>query len=225
MVKVNNSKLFRLSTLPVMRAFFASLICFALSATPVIADRIVPFSDDWFNRQFDWVVYMSLSPMDNFLKYPGSTMSPIMRVPVEYRYSPNRTFRKSYPLERQKYEEIWYHDGRAVGLRRYKELNLSQQEQGAVYITPNPRNGQNVPELTNALVRLVLDIYAKRTILATIVVPQELFENFANALAQYNFFKLTIVYPGGPGNNMSIHLVSEPFGTERYFYYDDSGRR
>ncbi len=168
---------------------------------------------------------MSLSPMDNYLKYPGSTMSPIMRVPVEYRYSPNRTFRKNYPLDRQKYEEIWYHDSKAVGLRRYNQLNLSQQEQGVVYITQNPKNAQNVPELTNALVRLVLDIYAKRTILATIVVPQELFEMFANTLAQYNFFKLTIVYPGGPGNNMSIHLVSEPFGTERYFYYDDSGRR
>jgi|688.fasta_scaffold111729_3 hypothetical protein len=225
MIKVNNSKSSGWTFLRVIVAGIASLLCISFCATPVVADRIVPFSDEWFNRQYDWIIYMSLSPMDNYLKYPGSTMSPIMRVPVEYRYSPNRTFRKNYPLDRQKYEEIWYHDSKAVGLRRYNQLNLSQQEQGVVYITQNPKNAQNVPELTNALVRLVLDIYAKRTILATIVVPQELFEMFANTLAQYNFFKLTIVYPGGPGNNMSIHLVSEPFGTERYFYYDDSGRR
>ncbi len=200
---------------------FFSIVC----CIPVAADRIIPYSDDWFNRQYDWVIYMSLSPMDKYLKYKGSEMASIMRVPIEYRYAPNRNFRKSYPLERQKYEEIWYHDGKAVGLKRYAYLNLSGDEQGAMYITPNPKNSENVRELTNAMVRMVLDVYAKRTILATIVVPQELFENFASALTQYNFFKLTVVYPGGPGNNMSIHLVSEPQGTERYFYYDDSGRR
>lgn len=225
MLKLKHSTWSKRAVLRLTAAAFAAFVCLTFCSAPVIADRIIPFSDDWFNRQYDWTIYMSLSPMDQYLKYPGSSMTPIMRVPIEYRYSPNRNFRKSYPLERQRYEEIWYHSGKAVGLRRYNNLNLSMEEQGAVYITPNPKNGQYIPELTNALVRLVLDIYAKRTILATIVVPQEYFENFANTLAQYNFFKLTIVYPGGPGNNMSIHLVSEPFGSERYFYYDDTGRR
>lgn len=202
-------------------AIFVPFVC----CIPVGADRIIPFSDDWFNRQNDWTIYVGLSPMDKYLKYRGSEMTPVMRIPIEYRYSPNRNFRKSYPLERQKYEEIWYHDGKAVGLKRYTQLMLSSDEQGALYITPNPKNGENIRELTNAMVRLVLDIYARRTILATIVVPQEYFENFAGELAQYNFFKLTVVYPGGPGNNMSIHLVSQPQGTERYFYYDDAGRR
>ena len=211
---------FAVFVVSILASFFSIVCCL-----PVAADRIIPFSDDWFNRQYDWTIYMSLSPMEKYLKYGGSAMNPIMRVPIEYRYSPNRTFRKNYPLDRQKYEEIWYHDGKAVGLKRYLPMNLSSEEQGAMYITPNPKNGENVRELTNAMVRLVLDIYARRTILATIVVPQDYFENFASALTQYNFFKLTVVYPGGPGNNMSIHLVSEPQGIERYFYYDDSGRR
>jgi hypothetical protein len=54
---------------------------------------------------------------------------------------------------------------------------------------------------------------------------QENFESYASVLSHYNFFKLIIVYPGGPGNNLSIHLLSQPLGTERYFYYDDTGRR
>ncbi len=200
---------------------------FILSAwcAPVTADRIIPFSDNWFNRQYDWVIYLGLSPMDKYLQYPGSTMTPIMRIPIEYRYAPNRPNRKNYPLDKQKYEELWYHDGKAVGCKRYSFLNLSSQEQGAVYIVPNPKNGDSIRELTNALVRLVLDVYSQKTILASIIVPKEYFESFASTLAQYNFFKLTVVYPGGPGNNMSIHLTSEPFGTERYFYYDDTGRR
>lgn len=211
------------------RRAFTLLIFVALAyfgcGTSANADRIVPFSDDWFNRQYDWTVYLSLAPMDKFLQYPNSGMTPIMRVPVEYRFSPKRNFRKNYPLERQKYEELWYHAGRAVGLKRYSMMPFMMDEQGALYVTPDQRNGQNIREITNAIVRLVLDIYARRTILATIVVPQEYFETIASELTQYNFFKLTIVYPGGPGNNMSIHLVSEPFGLERYFYYDDSGRR
>lgn len=200
---------------------------FLLSAwcAPVIADRIVPFSDDWFNRQYDWVIYMGLSPMDNYLKYPGSTVTPIMRIPIEYRYVPNRFTRKNAPLEKLKYEELWYHDGKAVGCKRYSRLSLSSNEQGAIYIKPNVKNGESIRELTNAVVRLVMDIYAQRTILASIIVPKEHFESFASALAQYNFFKLSVVYPGGPGNNMSIHLSSEPMGAERYFYYDDTGRR
>jgi hypothetical protein len=207
-------------------ASFALLVLLTTSScTAAFAGQIIPFSDDWFNRQYDWVIYLGLSPMEKFLKYPGSTMTPIMRVPIEYRFVPNRSFRKSYPLERQKYEELWYAQGKAVGVRRYNALPLSQYEQGAMYIPYSPNVGSSIRELTNAMVRLVLDVYANRTILATIVVPKDYFENFADALTQYNFFKLTIVYPGGPGNNMSIHLVSNPMGTERYFYYDDSGRR
>jgi hypothetical protein len=215
-----------------MIGFVASFMLLALlaasSCTKVFAQsqsQIIPFSDDWFNRQYDWVIYVGLSPTEKFLKYPSSTMTPLMRVPIEYRFCPNRSFRKSYPLQRQKYEELWYAQGKAVGVKRYSALPLSQYEQGALYIPYNTNIGTSIRELTNAMVRLVLDVYANRTILATIVVPKDYFENFADALTQYNFFKLTIVYPGGPGNNMSIHLVSNPMGTERYFYYDDSGRR
>lgn len=194
-------------------------------ASPVTADKIEPFSDNWFNRQFDWVVSLKLDTMDRFLKYPSSTMNPITRVAIDYRFTPNRFSRKDRITDRQKYEELWYHDGKAVGCKRYQTLELSSSEQGCLYIRPDPKVGDSIRELTNAIVRLVLDVYDKKSILASIIVPKDNFENFATALAQYHFFKLTMVYPGGPGNNMSIHVMSDPYGMERYYYYDDTGRR
>ncbi|HEY9678130.1 MAG TPA: hypothetical protein V6C76_08970 [Drouetiella sp.] len=213
----------------VTKKYFALLAlllpaCFALS-TSATAYEMVPFSDDWFNRQFDWVLQMNLNPMDKYLKYKGSQMTPILRVPISLRFTPRLQQRKDYNYNRRQYEELWYHDGKAVGLKRYNQLNLGMDEQGAIWIQPDAKMGESMREVTNALVRLVLDVYACKTVLATIVVPKDYFELFASSLAQYNFFKLSVVYPGGPGNNMSIHLVSQPFGTERYFYYDDSGRR
>lgn len=204
-------------------SMFLAVTAFFMS-TQATANQIIPFTDDWFNRQYDWVIYVGLSPMDKFLKYPNSTMTPIMRVPVQYRFTP-RMQRKNYTSERRNYEELWYHDGKAVGLRRYENLNLGMDEQGALYFQPDTKLGESIRETTNTMVRLVMDIYARRSILATIIVPKEYFESYASALSQFNFFKLTMVYPGGPGNNMSLHLQSQPFGLERYFYYDDAGRR
>ena len=188
---------------------------------------MVPYSEEWFNRQYDWILYVNADTLKDFLKYPSSSMNPITRLMVDLRFAPRpRVLKADLPLDRMKYEDLWFQkDGRPVGFKRYTNLLLLENEQGCIYVKPDPLVGDNVVAFTNAVVRLVLEVYARKSILANIIVPKDQFEAFASALGLYHFFKMTIVYPGGPGNNMSVHLITDPQGIERYFYYDDTGRR
>jgi len=79
-------------------------------------------------------------------------------------------------------------------------------------------------EMANCCVRMIMDIYVKRSIMAGVLVPINCFDQFANDIAFYNFFLLEEA-SGGKGENLSLHLMSYPRGKDKYYYYDDTGRR
>lgn len=205
-----------------------ALLVLTASACPLAVDaqnqQVIPWSDLWVNRQFDWIIYVDLDKVDRYLKYPGSTMPGITRVLMDYRLCP-RPRNKELNMDRVKYEDIWYQNGTAVGCRRYQDLVIPFQEQGCLYVKPDPLVQPSIKAITNAIIRTILELYAKKLIVTSICVPKDSFNDFASALGQMNFFRLDVAVPGGPGENMSIHVITNPMGFERYFYYDDTGRR
>jgi hypothetical protein len=214
------------------RSIYSSLVALlvvALSTGAIVANaqnnQMIPWSDAWVNRQFDWIIYINLDRIDRFLKYPGSIAPGLTRVLLDYRLCP-RPRNKDLNMDRQKYQDIWYQNGAAVGLRRYKDLiDIPYQEQGCLYIPPDALVATSMKPLTNAIARIILELYWKKEIVTSICVPKDSFNDFASALGQLNFFRLDVAVPGGPGQNMSIHVITQPAGFERYFYYDDTGRR
>ena len=74
-------------------------------------------------------------------------------------------------------------------------------------------------ETADTAVRLLMEIYNKRSILAGVIVPAQCFEQIASNLGYFNFFLLTDS-SGGKGDYMSMHLIAYPRTEDRYFYYD-----
>lgn len=203
--------------------------CMALAA-PVRAETGGYDFERIMLKQYDYIFYCDEEVIQNFMKYPGSTMpGPYVRIVVTYQVtnSMNR-FADQQVYPPVKYEDIWYQSGKCVGLHRYAQLTLNRNYQGGIYFRGKEDNtiAENTLATANCAVRLLMDIYVQRSILAGVIIPATCFESIASDLGQFNFFKLEEA-TGGRGDNMTMRLESYPRvgGMERYFYYDDTGRQ
>jgi hypothetical protein len=177
-------------------------------------------------RQYEWVFYCDMDKVPKYMTYKGSPLDPIIRFAVTFQYTRALSRRRDDPPPPPvKYEEIWYHDGKAIGMKRYNDFWPGPLQQGVIYFrSPEDVSLCDYPrEMANACIRLMMDTYAKRSIMAGAVVPVNAFDVFSSYLQYYSFFPLNQA-ANGKGENMSLHVHSYPRGREMYFYYDDTGR-
>jgi hypothetical protein len=208
------------------KAALSVVLAFVLVAVPTAFGQTAGYDfERILNKQYDWLLYCDMETVPNYMQYKGSPMNPIVRFIVKYRVT-NHFQRNAMPDNPIKYEEIWYHDGKAVGLKRYTDFFPSTMQQGALYFRSlgDAQVTDYTREVANLAVRLTMDVYCKRSIMAAAIVPAGAFENVASYLQYYNFFTLEEA-SGGRGENMSLHMLSFPRTKDRYFYYDDTGRR
>jgi len=204
------------------QAFVSAVIALVLVATPAARCQTGGYDfERILNRQYDWLLYCDLEVLPNYMQYKGSTMNPIVRFIVKFRYT-NHFKRNVLPDPPIRIEEVWYHDGKTVGLKRYNDYFPQMLQQGAIYF--RSLNDANLldyyKEMANLTSRLTMDVYCKRAIMAGSIVPAAAYDNVANALSFYNFFPLQDA-SGGRGENMSLHMLSFPRGRDSYFYYSD----
>jgi hypothetical protein len=177
-------------------------------------------------NQYDWLVYVNVDHFTHYLNYPTSSLTPVDRFTVVYRKTAAAFVLRSVQaptFEPFKYEEFWYHGGRAIGLRRYQDAPMPQNEQGAIFFRyPSQTDVSNYPAATaNCAARLLMETLLKRSIVAAVIVPGDCFEQISDALRTLAFLP---VQRGSGGNDQSLtlRLLSEPPGMERYFYYDET---
>lgn len=114
-----------------------------------------------------------------------------------------------------KYEDLWYRDGKAVGLRRYGPLSL--QQDGVIYVKSSALAEQNTDAIANAVVRLLLDILAAKQVVRTTFVPRDIFGQVLSELEKVGFQNFTTVRPGDQA--LMLHITSYPAGFDRYVRY------
>jgi hypothetical protein len=210
-----------------LRLIFSFVTVLALAVAPVArAETAGPDAERILFRQYEWIFYCDMELIPKYMVYKGSPMDPIIRFAVTYQ--PTRAFSRHSsdpPPPGIKYEEIWYHDGKAIGMKRYNDIFPGPMQQGAIYFrSPDEISLCDYPrEMANCCVRLMLDTYAKRSIMAGAIIPLNAFDVFASYLQYYNFYPLDEA-TNGKGENMSLHMNTYPRGREKYYYYDDTGR-
>lgn len=229
-----NSNRFNLSVRRLRRAcrdllVFLVAFCMAMAA-PVRAETGGWDFERIMLKQYDYIFYCDMEVFDNFMKYPGSVIpGPYVRIVITYQLtnSMNRfAEQQNYPPV--KYEELWYRAGKCVGLHRYTTLILNPQYQGGLYFRGKEDStvAEHTLDAADCTVRLIMDIYVQRSIMAGVMIPAGCFESMGSDLGQFNFFKLEEA-SGGRGENMTLRLETYPRmgNMERYFYYDDTGRQ
>jgi hypothetical protein len=212
----------------VYRAIVLLAALLSFMTTPALAETGGSDFERIMLKQFDYIFYCDMETLDHYLSYKGSTMAgPYVRIVITYQVTNSMGRMHQQATDPIKYEEIWYHAGKCVGLHRYQDIVLNPDYQGAIYFRGKDDTAvcDHTIDAVDCAVRLLMDIYVKRSILAGVIVPAACFEGVSSDLGQYNFFLLEEA-SGGKGENMSLHLEGYPRGgTERYFYYDDTGRR
>lgn len=158
-----------------------------------------------------WIIYFDTTILRPYLVYAGSKMYNPLRVGISYK----RRNEKLQWSQLQRYEELWFKNGKAIGLKRYTNLAVSQD--GVIFVKQSShlRDSPNAPKaIGNAIARVVLDVLATRTAtLRTAYVPKDIFEEAVSELSNLGFSE---VYTGSKGRTVTIHLLSYPQGFDLY---------
>ena len=175
------------------------------------------------NQQFNWFLFVDADTLKNYMSYPGSTLSPLDQYVVTYRQTTSQFVIRGIQapiLLPVKYEEFWYHTGQAVGLRRYNQLPVPKDLQGALFIRPAASSQvlEHPLSAANCITRLLLEVYLNQSLLAAVLVPESAFDQIAGDLEKYNFLPVRQGITAGM-KTLSFRLESYPKGKETMFYY------
>lgn len=204
------------------RLLFQSLFCvfcaFGIAIIPCFAsvvDTIQLLPDDYLQREFSWALVVYQPDKSHYLKYPGSKLWPVTNLRVDLRTYPRD---RTVPLTTC-YEDLWYHDSLPIGLRRQNEIAIAEQSIGAIIVcqaNDTSRAAERTQEVTDAVVRLLVDAQFRKAVTGLILVPACEYDSIASALSQFNFFPAGPRVQVGPVN---LHLRAYPEGGDAFFYF------
>jgi hypothetical protein len=172
--------------------------------------------DEYLGREFPWAFVVDLPDANYYLKYPGTKLWPMTKVRINLRtYSRNQN---AAPYQNTYYEELWYHYHMPVGLRRYSQIAIAEQTNGAIIVCPGDGTAdplQRPLAISDAIVRLVADVALRHAATALVLVPEDDYEFIVEGLSQFQFLPRS---PGAPIRSIGIHLRAYPGGKDEHFY-------
>jgi hypothetical protein len=174
------------------------------------------YDERGLDRVNDWVIYIDAKKKKEYFNYKGSHLNPITSVKITYRKTPRHS--EDADVTTRKYEELWYHQGRALGSRRYCSLNIEQYKKGIVLVRDSEDVLQEPRAVANAIVKLTVELSIKQINCLGITVPKDMYRDVVADLAHFGFSTKneTLKFPG---RQTSISLYSNPSGLENDLYF------
>jgi hypothetical protein len=194
----------------------AMTILLSLFQAPADAEFSAQLNDNYLQTQFDYSAFIQPEVMQHYLNYPGSRLRSLNRVRIYM-----RTFQRAANLQvstspTKIYQELWYEEGHSIGLRQKDKLHLPADKSGAIVVGKGNGNSYEQQAVSNALVRLLLDLHLKRLVVNVVLLPLSNFDQIAQGLGNYNFYP-TEEAPS-EGEHFSVCFRSYPEGKEAYYY-------
>jgi hypothetical protein len=159
----------------------------------------------------DWVLMMDVRVLDRFLNYNGSTVHPITQVHVSCFV---RDFKTGKWGGKQSYEDLWFHDGIAIGCHRYQELPVRSGSTGIIAIRPTKDGATQTKALDDAMLHLLLDVELINSVVSRVLLPLDICDNASSDLGAFNFYQAKMLTGGAV---ILLHLQSLPQGFDKYF--------
>jgi hypothetical protein len=171
-------------------------------------------SNEHLLSQFDWALYLDVRDMPSYLNYKGTRLHPLTRIRVFLRkYA--RTAEGNSGSTIVVYEDFWYYKGRVIGLRRRLPLKPEANQVGCIMTGAFAEAAESRQAATDAIVRLLSDLYLKQGVISVVMVPDNQFDGVSSSLARYKF---SPNLGSNEGEQMSLHLQSYPGCKDEYFY-------
>lgn len=171
-------------------------------------------------RNYDWIITIETEKLSGFLDQKNSTLKPLVKATV--------TFKPGSGGATTKFEELFYRNWIALGMRRYKPLSLGNSDQVAIVVTH--KQGQAAPEETsaaaNAILRVFVDAYLKGNAVANVIVPESSLSSIVQNLKQANFYPGDDEKPDQPVfSSIVLHLEGSPSGSKQTMFYAGQTRQ
>lgn len=166
--------------------------------------------------KYDDVIEMKTEEMPKYLDFPGSQLTPIVRIKISYfKDTRHNQFGPAIP-----YEDLWYYDGKPLGSKHYGALNIHQTDTIGVLVRQRLGHDLSLAEASataDATIRILLDATLNRNIIATVNVPATSFLEIINSLQTHHFKRYRDVISRLPGL-IAIELEST-VGTREVLRY------
>lgn len=189
---------------------------FCLCAGAAMAVEEIGPLPEKYEANADWVLNLSIKPRSDYLKFPKSPISPLVNVEVSYKV---RNGEGNWGKTRI-YETLWYHDGKPKGLRRHEKLTIGEDTHGVIRIKRTGEAAQELKALTNAVLRLLPDVYLNKASLTVAMYPRDLCDRADSELSTFRFYR--VKKTTGDIETLTLHVVSDTetsVGFDRYYYY------
>ncbi len=191
----------------VAKAMFTTLVISAIAPLAVIAT-------DAIDKPYDWTVEVKTEKMERHFEYEGSTLKPVSRANIRY-----------YPMADEDnkidYEDIWFHNGKALGLERKHKFELNEGDGIAIKVshkTDSP-DAEEIKAAADAISLVYLDSYLHRNPIVTVIVKNPVFHDISNALQEQHWEILPEVTDTALDAQVIMHLQSEDGETKQTFKY------
>ncbi|MDZ4836605.1 MAG: hypothetical protein SGJ27_22740 [Candidatus Melainabacteria bacterium] len=196
-----------------IKVILSLLVCYQTITSAAAFEE--DFGERGLNIGNDWVIYVEAKNKKEFLNYKGSHLNPITNLRVIYRKTPRHS--SDADITPRTYEDLWYHQGRALGSRRYCKLEIDETKRGIV-IFRNSEDAVREPRaVANSIVKLTVELALKNVVCLGFVVPKEMYNDVILDLAHFGFTNKPTLKLGGM--QTSIYLMSNPSGLETDLYF------
>lgn len=164
--------------------------------------------------RYDWVVRMKAEKLQRQFVYRGSKLDKVAKVTIDF-------YKEAEPENKTLYEILWFNDGKPIGLERKNELKIPAGKTTKIQIeNKKGTTPETEKAIADAILRISLDAYRKRTAIVSIMVPLESFDGIVAAMNDLNcvesenvddeFSKAIMNFPietenNGPSKNLSFY--------------------
>lgn len=124
-------------------------------------------SNDTLVKPYDWTVEIKTKPMPHFFEYSGSHLRGIEKLKVTYVHSADATDPDPQPKD---YENLWYHDGKPLGLERHNKFDLTKGEGVSILVSHKQASATDAEckAAANAILRLIVDSYLNKNAVVSV---------------------------------------------------------
>jgi hypothetical protein len=161
------------------------------------------------------LVYINAKEIKDYLNFPSSPIKQMVRVNITYRQTTGDGHG-----EECAYEDLWYQEPHAVGLRRYRDFDLHPRD--SIYIYTQASSPAEIAALANTLTRILLDASLNRNSIIGIEVPAGSLWPLTDRLETENFYRPGR-YSGRPQVYVTMPLISDEGKKIMVVYFPQRG--
>ena len=145
-------------------------------------------SDRFINMNYDWALFVDLHEMKDYMTYANSKLYPIEVAEIDLRVTHRDLPKKNVPPQAQiPYEDLFFYNGRAIGLKRYRELSGLQNKIGVIIVSTKNSDASSGQATANLLVKLMLELGKERMDAVNVEVPENIYDFVTSGLRNYDF--------------------------------------